>query len=399
MEQNLQFIKLASANIPRVRLDAAQQGNWVKYGTDNLYPQQLIDYKSYSATHQAIINLKTDLITGEGFISETETKTLPDINLLRRLASDYALFNGFALQVIWSRDGNTLAEIRHINFSSLRAGLPNAQGEITTWFYSRNWETWEKEGNSLCQPVAIAGFNPELSTKYPRQIYWMAEYAPEIEFYPLASYNAAIPDILFDFEYGKFKLNSMKNGMFPTLHINVEGEPEAHEKEAFYQSLKRKFSGTDNAAEVLITYGNPGAGQTTITPIEIRGNSGMFREWETQSIQRIISAHRLSSPVLAGLPGSGSLGNHGSEIAIAYEHFYNTVVRPMQINIIASLEKLYAYSNTPYQNLQVANSKPIRFVFSEGILSQILTRNEMRNEIGYGPLGTQDSINHNHNPV
>lgn len=393
MPTPIQTIKLQSAYIPRVRLDSTSNTDWIKYGADNLYPQQLIDYKSFSATHQAIINLKTDLIAGEGFmvpepanydgIKNGQPYSLPEKSLLRNLAADYALFNGFALQVIWSRDAKTIADIRHINFSTLRAGMPNALGQIETWYYSRNWEAWEKEGNSFSAPVPIAAFNPALAIQQPRQIYYHAEYAPEIEYYPLAAYNAALTDILFDYEFAKFKLNSMKNGMFPTLHIEVQGEPEPDEKEAFYQSLKRKFSGTDQAAEVLITYGTEGAGRTTITPIEIRGNADMFKEWQAQCIQRIISAHRLSSPVLAGLPGSASLGSNGGEITVAYEHFYNTVIRPLQLNIIAATEKLLALTDNPVSDLGIANSKPVKYVFSEAVLEKILTRDELRNEIGY----------------
>ncbi len=390
MENDMHLLKLESVYIPRVRPNAGGSA-WVKYGSDNLYPQQLIDCKSYSATHQAILNLKTDLITGEGFLQSADkgsSAAVPSTDLLRRLASDYALFNGFAIQVIWSRDGKRIAEYRHLNFSTLRMALPAPGMQPDTWYYSRNWEAWEKESDPSCRPLEMPAFNPAESKIEPRQVYVFAEYAPEVEHYPIAAYNSALPDIMFDFEYGRFKLNSMRNGMFPTLHIEVQGQPTSEEKDNFYRSLKKKFSGTEQAAEVLITYGIEGAGKTTVTPIEVRGNADMFREWEAQSVQRIISAHRLSSPVLAGLPGRAGLGANGSEIAVAYEHFYNTVIRPMQINICASLEGLLAYSGKQPAALVIANSKPIRFVFTENVLEKILTRDEMREEIGFGPMQT-----------
>ena len=389
----LHLFKLDSVYIPRVRASAGGTP-WVKYGSDNLYPQQLIDCKSYSPVHQAILNLKTDLIAGEGFITAPDVPySLPELSLLRKLAHDYALFNGFALQILWGRGGKTIAEIRHLNFSSLRAELTGAGMAPETWYYSSNWEAWEKEGDPFYRPYPVAAFNPSQSRNEPRQVLVFAEYAPEIECYPLASYNSALPDILFDYEYGRFKLNSMRNGMFPTLHIEVEGEPSDAEKEAFYTALKRKFGGTEQAGEVLITYGTEGAGKTTVTPIEVRGNADMYREWEAQAAQRIISAHRLSSPVLAGLPAKSGLGGNGNEIAVAYEHFFNTVIRPMQLNIINVLKPLLALAGTPHPDLDIANSKPIRFVFSEQVLQKILSVAELRSEIGFGPLpeGTKPS--------
>jgi hypothetical protein len=204
----------------------------------------------------------------------------------------------------------------------------------------------------------------------------------------MASYQAALPDVVWDYEYSRFKTANMQNGMFPALHITVEGEPTEEERQYFYQELKRKFSGSKQAGEVLITYGEEGAGKVAIKPIEIRGNADLFRTWSEDAVQRIITGHRLSSPVLAGLPGHGSLGGQGNEISIAFEYFFNTVIRPLQLTVIKELQQLLAFSAQDFQQLEIANSKPIRLTFGEDLLQKLLTIDELRAELGYENLSS-----------
>lgn len=381
-------ISLAQAALPEVSLEPGSEP-WLRYGRDNLYPQQLIKYRHYSPAHQAIINLKADLCAGEGWLNAPEglAAFLPQ-PVMRQLALDYALFNGFALELHWSLNGQRIARVQPLNFAQLRSGRPNEQGRVTHWYYSADWQRWQQTGAESARPQALPVYDPQQSRSQPRQVLVFYEYAPELPWYPLAAYHAIIPDLEFEHEYARFRQSSMSRGLFPSLHLHIDGYVSEEDKDRFYEDLKRKFGGSNNAGEVLITYGSEGAGKTTITPLQVTANEGLFDTWARQSQQRIITGHRLSSPVLAGLPGSGSLGGNGNEIAIAFEHFYNSVVRGMQLNLCRTLGQLMPHTIWAGYMPELANLKPIRFVFGENILSQVLTRDELRHEIGYGQMST-----------
>ncbi len=370
---------------------------WQPFGDDNLYPQHLIRFRSYSPTHAAILKLKHDLLIGEGFLNLPLNQSLISPNLLHHIGQDYVLFGGFALEVIWSRDGTKPAALRHLPFSQLRLSQPNEATQNPDHVYlSRDWQAYQQHQTPDYKPIMIPLFDPEAAKRQPRQVWYYADYCPEWPHYPIAPYQAALPEVVWDYEYSQFKTANMQNGMFPALHISVDSEPTEDERQQFYRELKRKFSGAAQAGEVLITYGMNGSGKVSIAPIEVRGNADLYKAWATDTTQRIITAHRLSSPVLAGLPGHGSLGGRGNEISVAAEHFFNTVIRPMQLTILQQLMHLAQFAGLTVNDLDISNSKPIRLVFEEDLLAKLLTIDELRQELGYEPRlsGINDKAGH-----
>jgi hypothetical protein len=67
---------------------------------------------------------------------------------------------------------------------------------------------------------------------------------------------------------------------------------------------------------------------------DVNNNVDIFNNLNETCMQKIITAHNLPSPVLASLPGSGSLGGNANELMIAYELFYNTTIANLQNNIL-----------------------------------------------------------------
>lgn len=383
MDQSIFKVSFSKPEIPSLRTEPDRR-DWVRYGPDNLYPQRLIDLRSLSTTHNSILQLKTDLLVGEGWQQETGIPWL-NTGFLRKIAADLVCFNGFALQILQKGTGET--EIRPLPFQSLRVAKPKPGHKPDSYFYCKAWEWFERGGSPFAKPVKVTGYQKGSKPEAGRQIFYFHLPAIENEFYPAASYHAAFSDILFENEISRFKLQNIRNGMFPVLHIEIEGLPEEQEREKFQKDLARKFQGADNAGQVLVTYGLEGEGKTRIQPIEIMGNSELFAQWSDAARQSIITAHRLTSPVLAGLPGSSTLGSSAGEIAVAYEHFHASVIRPMQRMILENLSELFNDLDIkPAHKLEIANVKPVRLVFSEALLAQVLTQDELRAELGYPPL-------------
>ncbi len=112
-----------------------QRVPWVYYGDNNLMPQYLITRYNNSAIHKAIVTSKVNQIMGDGVVSINNP--MASVNLInkkenvsevmKKCALDLVLFGGYSLNVIWSRDRESIAEIYHLDFSRVRCGKINPE--------------------------------------------------------------------------------------------------------------------------------------------------------------------------------------------------------------------------------------------------------------------------------
>src|SRR6056300_545520 len=120
---------------------------FIRYGEDNQFPDYLIGLYNHSSTHAACVNAVVEGVRGEGLITEDE-EILARANrmgeswteIYNKIALDYKLFGGFALEVIWSRDKTTIAEVYHIDFSYIRAKKKDNRGNCPGYFIYNDWK-------------------------------------------------------------------------------------------------------------------------------------------------------------------------------------------------------------------------------------------------------------------
>lgn len=154
--------------------------DYVLYGEGNMMPQYLISRYNNSAIHKAIIISKKEQILGDGMVSlNNPMATVNFINdsenvkdVFEKCALDLVLFGGFSLNVIWSRDRKSIAEIYHIDFSRIRSGKINPETDkIEKYFYSPDWSNIKK-----FPPTEYDAFSQEDGR--PSQIYYYKQYSP-----------------------------------------------------------------------------------------------------------------------------------------------------------------------------------------------------------------------------
>ncbi len=140
--ENILAINLASSTSPVIQ--EVRGRDYIEYGTDewkNLYPQFLIDLYYNSSTHAAIINATSDMISATDIIALEDDnleayvglkKFLANANgseslheVIKKVAFDFKLQGGYALNIIWSQDRQTISEIYHVAVERVRAGRPN----------------------------------------------------------------------------------------------------------------------------------------------------------------------------------------------------------------------------------------------------------------------------------
>lgn len=314
---------------------------YVEWGDNNLYPDYLIDLYNYkgSTTHQSTIDRKVGIISGKGFediIDESLAKLVKRTKLARqvkRAALDYELINGFAFEVIWANDGETIASIKHIVRHKLREGIESDEIDYPHYVYSKDWSQYRKSGY---EPEIIRKWNPLIRSG--KQIYVYDEYNPGMDVYPIVNYSNSFNYIELDHEISKFHLNQVKQGYSPSFILNfATGIPSEEEMEEFNREFELNYAGAENAGKIIITYSEGVDEQPKLEAIELNDSDERFAMLIEQIETQIIRGSRVPPQLL--LLVAGSLGGVGERDELMAE-FQSDYVTPRQENIEEVLNEI-----------------------------------------------------------
>ena len=327
-----------------------QRVPWVYYGDNNLMPQYLITRYNNSAIHKAIITSKVNQIMGDGIVSlNNPMATINLINkkenveeVMKKCALDLTLFGGYSLNVIWSRDRKTIAEIYHLDFSRVRVGKINPEtDEIEKYYYSADWSNIKKF------PVEeYDTFNQEDGD--PSQVLYYKQYQPSNSYYPNPDYSGALAAIEIDVNIKEFHSNNLKNGMLPSLWIDfVNGIPDEENQRIMTRALEEQYSSVNNAGRPIISFNESPELSPRITQIPAASSDGYYSAIYDDIIRTILSGHRISSGELFGISTANKLGSK-DEIDTHIYFIRRTVIQPYQDELLPTFNKLVSLkSQTP----------------------------------------------------
>ena len=359
---NFKSIKKAFAERvkPNERVWHNQTQKFVKYGERNDFPNHLIDLYNNSSIHSTCVNAIVDGIIGEGLVSNKEY-TLDSANpkeswnaVYRKLALDFKLYGGYAFEVIYNRDRTRVAAVYHIDFSWLRAKEMNYRGEIEGYYISDEWS--EKYRYSITNVPDDIPYLPiydsSKSQDEPKQIFVYKPYAPGQKYYPLPDYVGALRTINLDEEVDSFHLNNIKNGLAPSLAITTFTNADPDQREQIEAMLREQYAGTDNAGSLMYMDLDDPANAPIITPIPQNGADGYYTTLSDITTQKILTAHRITSPMILGIAQPGQLGGR-NEVTDAYLLLLNTVIRPFQQVLLSSIEEMLEMMYPQEENITV----------------------------------------------
>jgi hypothetical protein len=293
-----------SHHIPNFEEKAGQF--WVRYGDNDLYPYFLQDLYASSAIHNAIVRGTADMIYGNGLTSEFKddhvdqwlevVKLIGDGECLRRAAFDIKMFGQCYFNVIWSVDRSRPAEVHHIPVAHVRAGVADNEDSPVMYYLA---DDWSKASGKPTQP--IPAFNTEDRTA-ASQIMHVRMYSPMNHYYAVPDYIGSTNYIELDRDISEFHLNNIKNGLFPSMMLTFNnGIPTDDEREEMERAIYNKFSGASNAGKILINWNDNAEDAPKIDPFNLTDPHKIYDYLSDQVLQRILSGHRVTSPLLFGL--------------------------------------------------------------------------------------------------
>jgi hypothetical protein len=390
----LKVLNFGTQKVPTFK--EARGKDWILFGDEgeykNRYPEYLLDLYRRSAKNHAIINSKKDYVVGQGWAVNAEGldtlglarlqefinhpnqyESLNDI--LEKVALDYELYNGFALEIVYNQLNDKIAAIYHADFARYRS---NDDGSC--YYYSEDW--------SKHNPVVekIEAFNwKEPSGK---QLLYVKGYSPDCKYYPLPTYLGSTSYIELDVEIANFHLNAVKNNFVGGTIISFyNGEPTAEEQEEIERQIKDKFTGTDNANSIVLNFADSRDRGVEIQ--QLNGNDFDKRfDILNKTVQReIYAGHQVTDPALFGIKEDGIFTSR-NQLVDSFELFQNTYINNRQqfiervFNELASLQGL---SNRLY----IQDTEPISVQFSEATVTSVMTEAEIREKVGLSVFETE----------
>jgi len=346
----------AGAALP-VFEEVINQKPYVWFGADNLWPIHTIQMYNWSSINRACANAVINGVIGKNMMIDGQeaikmvnsTETIYDV--FKKVAMDFVIHNGFAVNTIKRRDSQGIANFYHMDFSKLRSGKVDDYDFVKEFYYSADWRNIQKY-----KPIEIPAFN--LQGDGDSQVYYSFPYAPDQKFYPLPYWIGGRMAVQLDIEMMNYELNYIQQGYFPSLFISLNngGGASEEEREQIYRHLEEKYSSSNKSGGLILAFSDSKEQEPTITPIQAASNADMFLALSDQVEQKILTSWNITNPLLVGIKTAGQLGNK-QEIIEGYEHFIKSVVIPKQQYLIRQFEKLLFFMDGQTHKITIEQNK------------------------------------------
>ena len=373
---NIVGIKFARALQPK--FEEKKGKGWIEFGEENNYPLYLLGLFNESAKHGSIIKGKSNYIFGKGLDGVPIKANIVGESynqILKKAILDDEIFGGYYLQIIYNLTGQ-IKDVYHLEYHKVRTNKDGSE-----FYVKDNWQDNREQSRQY------PAFNPTQYNTQPSQVLFVKQYNPKGSAYPLPSYFSSLNYIDADVQVSRHILGNAVDGFVPGTLINLNGgEPSEEAKHAVERGIKKKFTGSegdrvvimfnsskDNAAEIQ------SLNQTMLTKEDFTNINNLIQT-------EIFSGAQITSPALFGIATPGALGQR-NELRDAYEIFNNTYVSERQQAFEQVFNKLLEYAGAKGEYV-IIPVEPLGFEFSEAIVSQNLTKDEIREIMGKEPLDT-----------
>jgi hypothetical protein len=352
--------------------------HFLSFGSDNLYPLLLLNlYNNYgSPLNRSIINKKTKMIAGFGYKPLTDPKLneWAKRNNLERLmlylAKDFMIYGGFAIEIIWNREGTSF-DLKYLPIHTLRIGLKDDENESDYYWYSKDWGQYKKEEY---HPEYIKQFDPKDRTGR-QALYYIEPNPASTDLYPIPDYSSAINYIDLDYQVGVYHINQVRQGYQPSYILNFStGIPSIDEQNQFFRSFQNNFMGAQNSGKIMITYSDGGDQRPEILAVPDNGSDERFIMLQDMVEKQITQAHEMPIALISVVPGSLGSQDERKELMAEFQTYYIAIKQnQMEEAINGILETIGFTEKIIFNDYTVADKS--------GLLTQ-----------GEEPLQTADSI-------
>lgn len=376
------------------------QKGYIKYGKDNLYPQELIRLYNEHPEHRAIVNRKARYIWGKGIKAVNEQDTVK-VNAFidsfnrfetlneqgKRISTNFELFNGVYVQVITNLLGTP---IEFYILDSANCRLSECQKKL---YYSKNWNRNTKP--SEIQVLDKFSKDCGAGTFFIDFKYYTASVNYISSVYPTPIYQSVVNEINTDIDISTFNSNYVANGFSAGTIISFfNGHPTDEQIADIKARFDSTYSGETNAGKTLITHNDNDGKAPEVTSINVDDLDKKFEFTAKRCQKKIFSGHEMA-PELFNTKFDDSFLSSAPDLLLLQDLFVKGYIEPRQSDLLDFLSYLSYLKTGEYLQMMF---EPISLIGKDLSNDTDLTQDERRKLKGYEPL-TAPKVDANGQPI
>jgi len=372
--------------LPKLTFSEDTKG-YIKYGKDNMYPQELVRLFNEHPEHRAIVNRKARYIWGKGLkavneIDQIKVDTFID-NFNRKETLNQAgkkvslnteLFNGVYVEVITNLQGQPI-EMYFLNSANCRISECE-----TKLYFSKNWNRNTQSKDIKC--INKFENNGTAGTFFIDFKYYTASASKLESVYPIAQYQSIVNDINTDVDISTFNKNYVSSGFSVGKIINFfNGQP----TDDMIHSIERSFKGTytgENGESLMITHSDRDDKAPEVVDVSVNDLSEKFLFTSKRAMKKIFAGHEMA-PELFNIKFDESFLSGSPDLLILQELFVKGYIEPRQADLLEFLSYLSFLKTGEYLEMMF---EPISLIGADLSNDADLTQDERRKLKGYEPL-------------
>jgi len=339
MNKNIVSVKLNSFTTPDPRYLITQSNKYITNGVDNSYFYYVEDLYISSPTNQSIIDNMTNYILGEGLIDENGNNIdniLSDDDL-RCAIQDFKIFGSCVFQVIYSvLPTKKVAKLIYIPTKSVAiAKQDDLSDDIEAYYYSFDWRTRYKY-----KPYRVPAFG--YGENNETEILRITRPSSN-PLFPLSDWVSANQWCQVEKEMSNFCINHIQKSFSVAKIINInKGTVGLSDDDILdiEKSITSELTGSDGE-RVIVSFNESKEQETTIQDVQIQDAYQQFEGLSKQAEDKILRAHKITSPSLVGMDKSTGFSSNADEMSMALKILYRSQVNPSRKVLLNELNKVF----------------------------------------------------------
>lgn len=318
--------------------------DFARFDYDNLFPQRLLETVDESPMQKSILENRVNYILGAGFDKTKDNVFTPNfseswLDVFEKCTRDFVYLGAFAIQVIQNESGNKFS-FYHVPVDQVRLGKYTEKNVIEKAYLSSDWKKANRD-----RIIEIKMWGSEQPRRGERYLMYFKPYKAGEYYYAVPYYFSGINYIMADGALSQYYNNYIRNNFSANLAIRYPIEPDEEKKAELYKALQASFGGSENAGNILLLFGENGS-LPEISSIE-SVNADLYNSVVDTVKLALVSANRLTSPILAGISTSSGFSSKSDEIIAATAQYKLTVINSERLFLLDKFNTLLNMNGLP----------------------------------------------------
>lgn len=320
--------------------------DYARFDYDNLFLERLIKVADDSPMQTAILHNRISYLLGAGFGEIVDNIYTPNLSeswyeLFQKCVNDFVYANAFGIQCIMNEGGNSFS-FYHVPITQIRLGKYTERNIIEKAYLCSDWRKTNRD-----RVVEIKMWGSEQPKRGERYLMYFKPYKANEYYYAIPYWFSGIQYAMADAALSQYFNNFIRNNFSSSLCITYPIEPDEEKKAEIYKNLQASFGGAENAGNILLLFGENG-NSPQIASVDASTKTAELYESICNLVKlALVSANRLTSPVLAGISTSTGFSSKSEELIAAETMYRLTVINNERQFLLEKFNDLLSMNGLP----------------------------------------------------